>query len=59
MVMFRLHSRCLIAPQQAIAAHLHHLLVTRLSTKVPQLPEVVIEGMLPRDLANKKYLKKK
>mmetsp|Transcript_60346 Transcript_60346/g.95610 ORF Transcript_60346/g.95610 Transcript_60346/m.95610 type:complete len:508 (+) Transcript_60346:414-1937(+) len=51
MVMFRLDPGRLIAPQQTVAAHLHHLLSGGLAAEVPELPEVVVEGMLPGNLA--------
>mmetsp|Transcript_67879 Transcript_67879/g.149022 ORF Transcript_67879/g.149022 Transcript_67879/m.149022 type:complete len:292 (-) Transcript_67879:384-1259(-) len=50
-VMFRLDPSGLVTPQQTVAAHLHHLLAGGLATEIPQLAKVVVEGMLPGDLA--------
>jgi hypothetical protein len=40
-----------IIPKKAIHAHLHDLLWCRLATEISELSEVIIEGMLPRDMA--------
>ena len=47
------------APKEAIASHLHHLVFGGLFAEDPQLPEVVVEGMLPRDLYEKRVVEKK
>mmetsp|Transcript_64105 Transcript_64105/g.164968 ORF Transcript_64105/g.164968 Transcript_64105/m.164968 type:complete len:331 (-) Transcript_64105:519-1511(-) len=53
-IVLRLYTRGLVTPQEAVDPHLHHLLWValgnRLPAELPQLSEVVVEGMLPGDL---------
>mmetsp|Transcript_110174 Transcript_110174/g.310695 ORF Transcript_110174/g.310695 Transcript_110174/m.310695 type:complete len:320 (-) Transcript_110174:315-1274(-) len=50
LVVLRLDARRLVRPQQSVDADLHHLLVTRLPTKLRQLLKVAVEWVLPHHL---------
>mmetsp|Transcript_41777 Transcript_41777/g.91123 ORF Transcript_41777/g.91123 Transcript_41777/m.91123 type:complete len:213 (-) Transcript_41777:496-1134(-) len=51
LVVLCLHARRLVAPKQPVHAHLRDFLHRGLHAKVSKLPEVVVEGMLPRHLS--------